>query len=244
MINANKLQKSPLFKMKQIVFLCIFSLSFLVLKGQYVDDSYNWYPRQIGVKGGINSTSLNYERNQQFKQTASSDSKFGYLFNVGYWIPITTTFRPRIEISFDVLNSDVSYTNNLKNGGTYAFNGNTRISYGSVAFLPELVFGKKVQFSLFAGFQFSALIQAHEIGETTTIDSSNTIVTVLKVDKKDNTIAESIDSGLLTGLGVRYRFSKKIHISAEGRFRFGTTMIYGIYKPFHWGVTTGLIYQL
>ena len=80
--------------------------------------------------------------------------------------------------------------------------------------------------------------------ESTTKDSTNTIISILQVDRKDNTIAESIDSGLLTGFGVRYRLTKKVQINAEGRFRFGTTMVYGIYKPYYWGISAGLVYQL
>lgn len=230
--------------MKKTFLIIVFFLSFFVSKAQYIDDSYDWYPRQIGVKVGINSTSFNDSKNQSENVVANADAKFGYTASVAYWIPITQMFRPRFELSYDVMKSGVDFTTSFKSGASYSFAGNSTLSYGSLAILPEVVFGKKIQFSIFAGFQFSALIQANEKGESTSIDSSNTIVSVLQIDRKDNTIAEGIDSGLLSGFGVRYRLSKKMQINAEGRFRFGTTMIYGIYKPYYWGISTGLVYQL
>ncbi len=230
--------------MKQTIFLLILTLSFFVSKGQYIDDSYDWYPRQLGVKVGINSTSFNYSKNQSENVIASANSKFGYTASVAYWIPITQTFRPRFELSYDVLKSDVDFTRSFKSGASYSFAGNSTLSYGSIAILPEVIFGKRIQFSIFAGFQLSAMVAAREVGESTTKDSTNTIISILQVDRKDNTIAESIDSGLLTGFGVRYRLSKKVQINAEGRFRFGTTMVYGIYKPYYWGISAGLVYQL
>ncbi len=230
--------------MKKTVLLFILISSSLLLKAQYYDDSYDWYPRQIGLKVGLNSTTLNSSKNQTIGVISQSDSKFGYTANFSYWIPITQKFRPRIEVSYDVLNANVNFTKTTKNNASYSFSGETKLTQGSIAILPELVFGKNIQFSIFAGFQISALIAANEKGTAITSDSTSTITSTLIIDQENNTIGEDVDTGFLTGFGARYRLSKKIFFNAESRFRFGTSMIYGIYKPYHWGISAGVIYQL
>lgn len=228
---------------RTILLLLLISIS-TILNAQYIDDSYDWYPRQIGLKLGLNSTTLNSSKNQTAGISSQAESKFGYMANFSYWIPITQKFRPRIEVSFDVLNSEVGFIKTSKNGSSYSFNGETSLTQGSIAILPELVFGKNIQFSIFAGFQISALISAHEKGTATNTDSLATLSSVLIIDQKNNTIGEDVDSGFLTGFGARYRLSKKLFFNAETRFRFGTSMVYDIYKPYYWGISAGLIYQL
>lgn len=230
--------------MKRIILSLLFSLTFFAIKAQHVDDSYDWYPRQLGLKIGMNSTTLNSSNSQMQKMSAESTSEFGWTASFAYWIPITQVFRPRIELSYDLLNADVNYITTSTNGASFQFNGSTRLSQGSLALLPELVFGKHIQFSIFAGFQISALLAAYKKGVQTTVDSSSTVKLALDIDKKDNTISEGVDSGLLIGFGMRYRLSQRLFINAESRFRFGTSMVYGIYKPYYWGISTGCIYQL
>lgn len=230
--------------MKKTILLLLLISTTQLLKAQYIDDSYDWYPRQMGLKIGVNSTTLNSSKNQTVGVTAESDSKFGYTANFSYWFPITQLFRPRIEVSYDVLKSDVNFERLAKNGSSYSFAGEMQLSQGSFAILPEIVFGKNIQFSIFAGFQISAMISANEKGTAVTSDSTAAIVSTVYLDQKNNIIGEDVDTGLLTGFGARYRLSKKIHLNAETRFRFGTSMIYGIYKPYYWGISGGIIYQL
>lgn len=230
--------------MKKTLLVLILISAIQVLKAQYIDDSYDSYPKQIGLKIGVNSTTLNSSKNQMTGVTAESNSQFGYTANFSYWFPITQLFRPRIEVSYDVLKSDVDFIKQTKNGSSYSFTGEMQLSQGSFAILPEIVFGKNIQFSIFAGFQVSALILANEKGTAVTSDSTASIVSTVYLNHKNNTIGEDVDSGLLTGFGARYRLSKKIYLNAETRFRFGTSMVYGIYKPYYWGISGGLIYQL
>lgn len=230
--------------MKRILFSLLFVFSSFAIKAQYVEDSYDWYPRQLGLKIGMNSTTFNSFNSQMQKTSAEATSKFGWAASVAYWIPITQVFRPRIELSYDLLNADVNYITTSTNGATFQFNGSTRLSQGSLALLPELVFGKHIQFSVFAGFQISALLAAYRKGVQTTVDSSSTVKLALDIDKKDNTISEGVDSGLLVGFGMRYRLYQRIFMNVESRFRFGTSMVYGIYKPYYWGISAGCIYQL
>lgn len=236
--------------MKKIILVLFLLSATHLLKAQDIQDDaeivdiYDWYPRQMGVKIGVNSTTLNSSKNQMVGVTAESYSKFGYTANLSYWIPITPLFRPRIELSYDVLKSDVDFTKLSNNGSFYSFAGETQFSQGSLVILPEIVFGKNIQFSIFVGFQFSALISAYEKGTAINSDSAATIVSTIYIDQKNNTIGEDVDTGLLTGFGARYRLSKKIYLNAETRFRFGTSMVYGIYKPYYWGISGGIIYQL
>lgn len=231
-------------KMKITLLISILFLSTLISNAQYVDDSYDWYPRQIGIKAGINATTMNSSKNQNTNTSADASAKIGVCAQLSYWIPITQVFRPRIELSFDQLKSAVSYKSILYNTMQSSFDGVTTINYGSIALLPEVIFGKHIQFSIFAGFQISALINANENGLRVISDSAATVISSLTVDGTDNTIAEGVDSGLLTGFGIRTRLSKRILINAESRFRFGTSMVYGIYKPYYWGISAGIVYQL
>jgi hypothetical protein len=230
--------------MKKTFTLAILMIASIVLKAQYLDETYDWYPRQIGIKTGIISTTFNASKTQPQGSSASSTSQLGSSSSVAYWIPITQVFRPRLELSLDILNADVDYKNTFSSGATFSFIGSTKLTQASFAILPELVFGRNIQFSVYGGFQFSALLSAYQKGTSTTTDSTNTFVSVVSVDQKNNNISEGIDSGILTGFGMRYRLSKRFILHAESRFRFGTTMVYGIYKPYYWGVSVGCIYQL
>lgn len=207
-------------------------------------DLYNQYPRQIGLRIGLNSTTFNSSKSQLQNVSADASPKFGWSGNFSYWFSITSLFRPRIELSYDLLNANVDYLTTFKNKSTFRFEGSTQLSQGSLALMPEWVFGKHIQFSAFFGLQVSALMAAHERGVQTAVDSSATVKSVVEVDHNDNTIAETFDSGFIAGMGVRYRLVKNLYINAEARIRFGTSMVYGIYKPYYWGISAGCIYTL
>ena len=230
--------------MRKTLILILFIFVINSLKAQFIDDSYDWYPRQWGLKVGLNSITLNASKNQAHQSTATSSSKIGWSASAAYWIPITQLFRPRLELSFDALKANVDYKNTFKDSASYAFAGETSLNHFSFAILPELVFGKHIQFSIYAGFQVSVLMSANQKGVATTIDSAKTITSVVSIDQKNNGIAEDVDSGLLTGFGVRYMLTRKLLLHAESRFRFGTTMVYSIYKHYYWGASVGIIYQL
>jgi hypothetical protein len=233
--------------MKRTLFFLMILLTSFTIKAQTDDedaDVYDRYPRQLGLKIGLNSTTFNSDKSQLQNITADATSKFGFSASAAYWFSITPYFRPRVELSYDVLKSDVNYISTATNGSTFQFAGKTGLSQGSVAFLPEWVFGKHIQVSVFLGFQVSALLAAHQQGLQTTMDSSATVKSVVEVDQTDNTISEGVDTGLLTGFGVRYRLVKRLYINAETRLRFGTSMVYGIYKPYYWGISAGCIYTL
>ena len=234
--------------MKRALYLVLILLASVTMKAQTTNDDdpdvYDRYPRQLGLKIGLNSTTFNSDKSQLQNVTADATSKFGFSASAAYWFSITPLFRPRVELSYDVLNSEVNYTTVATDGSSFQFDGSTRLSQGSLAFLPELVFGKHIQFSVFAGVQISALLGAHEQGVQTSMDSSTTLKSVVEVNQNDNTISEGVDTGVLTGFGMRYRLVKHLYINAETRFRFGTSMVYGIYKPYYWGISAGCIYTL
>lgn len=239
---------NPYLMMMKRILLIFCVLSSLISNAQIIDedtsDTYDWYPRQIGVRVGLNTTSYNASKNQLPNLEASSTPKMGWSVAASYWIPSSKLFLPRIEVSFEQLNTQVNYSRQFEDSSSYAFSGDTKVNRLSLAVIPELVFGRHTKYCLFVGFQGSLLLTAHQNGEETTIDPSRTLVTKVSFNKKNNSITEDIDTGFLFGGGFRHRFAERFLFHAETRFRFATTLVYEIYKPYYWTLSSGIIYQL
>lgn len=168
------------------------------------------FAQQIGIKGGMNVSSLSKDSN-----LSDQNSKIG--FNTGVFLnaPISSQFSIQPEVLYNDLGSKITQSEVIA-GNTYTTSKSRNLGYISVPVMFQ--YNATPQFYLEAGPQMSFLVDANDKFKSSTNGNTNSS-TIVSLNKNNY---NTFDFGV--GIGAGYYFTPSVGITA--RYVAGVTDIY------------------